>query len=121
MALEFLPPQQQPAALPSPANRRASVRYQCGPATPGRVNIAEKHEFVRAWVLDLSARGMGLLVPRRLDIGQFVIVRMKSTSGRQTYELAARVAHISPHVQGDWVIGFELHKPLTPDDLDALL
>jgi PilZ domain len=121
MAFQYLPPQQDASDKRSWANRRASVRYQCGPATAGRVNVAEKHEFLRAWVMDLSAHGIGLLVSRRLDIGQLVIISMKNTSGEHSYEMAARVAHISPHVQGEWVIGFELQKSLNYDDLDALL
>jgi hypothetical protein len=122
MAYPSVPPQQQHAIdRRAPGNRRASVRYHCGPATVGRVSVAEKDEFLRAWVMDLSVHGMGLVVPRELAIGQLVIITMKDAAGRQTYELPARVAHVSNQQPGEWFVGFELHSPLGPDDLDALL
>jgi hypothetical protein len=121
MATPLVPsePEAQPRA--STSNRRASVRYQCGLATAGRVSVAEKHEFLRAWVLDLSAHGMGLLISRALEVGQLVVITVKSTSGDHTYELPARVARVTAHPHGDWVVGFELNQLLSPDDLDALL
>jgi PilZ domain len=121
MSFQYIPFKEGPSEPRARSNQRVSVRYHCGPATAGRVNVAEKLEFLRAWVLDLSAQGVGLLVPRQLDLGQLVIITVKGTSNQRTYELPARVVHVTRSPQGEWVAGFALNDPLTSDDLDALL
>ena len=104
-----------------PSNRRAAVRYQCGPATPGRVMVVGGQEWQRAWVLDLSLGGVGLLLGRPLDMGLTLVVVLKSTADKKTYELPARVCHASRQPDGDWIIGCEFATKLTDDELDALL
>ena len=106
---------------PSLDNRRATVRYLCAPATPGRIVLVEKQEMQRAWVLDLSANGVGILLSRPLEVGLFVLIRLKSTAGDRTFELPAHVAHSTKQHGGDWVTGCELVERLSADDLDALL
>ena len=101
------------------SNRRASVRYQCGLATPGRLLLADGQEWQRAWVLDLSLGGVGLLLSRSLEQGSEVIVVLKSAT--QTFELAARVCHSSRQQDGDWIVGCEFAKKLTHEERDALL
>jgi hypothetical protein len=121
MSFQYVPFKEDPPKPRARSNQRVSVRYRCGPATAGRVNVAEKHEFLRAWVLDLSAQGVGLLVPRQLDVGQLVIITVKTMSNQRTYELPAQVVHVTKNPQGEWVAGFALNHPLTSEDLDALL
>jgi hypothetical protein len=104
-----------------PANRRASVRYQCGPATPGRIMVAEAQEWQRAWVIDLSLDGVGLLLNRDLEPGTDLVVALKSGTANKTFELAARVCHTARQPDGDWLIGCEFATRLTDDDLDCLL
>ena len=76
-----------------PSNRRAAVRYQCGPATPGRIMVVGGQEWQRAWVLDLSLGGVGLLLGRPLDMGLPLVVVLKGAAEKKTYELPARVCH----------------------------
>ena len=115
-------PAQGQGAPPAGAstNRRASVRYLCAPATPGRVAAVETQEFLRAWVLDLSVRGVGLLVSRVIPAGQAVHVVLKTAAGK-SFELPARVARATQQGGDDWIIGCELLDRLSDDDLDALL
>src|SRR5207302_11086870 len=75
VSYQFVP---LPKAAKSPwINQRATVRYQCAPATAGRVACAEDCEFQRAWVLDLSSKGIGLELARALPIGTLIIVQLK--------------------------------------------
>jgi hypothetical protein len=83
--------------------------------------IVEKQEMQRAWVLDLSLTGAGLLLNRPLETGLFVVLRMKSTSGGQVFELPAHVARSTRTNSGDWVVGCELVTRLSPEELEALL
>jgi hypothetical protein len=103
------------------ANHRATVRYQCPPATPGRVILVADQEFQRAWIQDLSLAGVGLNLSRPLPLGTFVIIQIKSVLTKKLYELPARVAHSTLKPNGDWLVGCELTARLTDDDLDALL
>jgi hypothetical protein len=103
------------------ANQRALVRYQCAPATAGRVLLAEDHEFQNGWVLDLSLKGIGLLLPKPIKAGTFLIIQIKGLSQKKTYDLAARVAHATLQNSGDWLVGCELVKPLVHEELDDLL
>ncbi len=106
---------------PSPSNRRATVRYHCAPATPGRIAPVAKQEMQRGWVLDVSLGGIGLLLVRPLDPGQPVVLCLSGQAAGQVYELTARVAHATREPGGEWVIGCHLDRELTRDELDDLL
>ena len=118
MSYQYVPWGSGPAKTPL-VNRRATVRYQCAPATPGRVIVAGDHEFQRAWVLDISTKGVGLLMSRSFDPGVLVTIHLKGI--KKTFELSARVVHSTPQSSGDWVVGCALFTPLCQDDLDDVL
>jgi hypothetical protein len=101
-------------------NHRATVRYQCAPATCGRVVMAADLEFQRAWVLDLSTSGVGLHMPRPIKTGTPLVIQLKSAN-QKVYELSARVVHTTAMPLGDFRIGCELVTGLSDEDLDALL
>ena len=122
MSFQYVPLGGEVKKPRSPSNRRASVRYQCGPATPGRVLTVEGQEWQRAWVLDLSLGGVGLLLGRPVEMETRIVVVLKSnTTPKKLYELAARVCHCARQPDGDWVAGCEFETKLTDDVLDALL
>ena len=102
-------------------NHRATVRYQCPPATPGRVILVNDQEFQRGWVQDLSATGIGMHLNRPLAVGTLVVIQMKSAGAKKTCELAARVVHATQRPTGEWLVGCELVTKLSDDDLEALL
>ncbi len=102
-------------------NRRATVRYHCAPATLANVYVGDEQEFQRACVLDLSVSGVGLLMGRRFDVGQLLLVCIRGNVRSRTFKLYAEVAHCDPLPMGEWIIGCELAAPLTPEDLDQLL
>jgi hypothetical protein len=101
--------------------RRTETRYHCGPATAGRVNKADEETLRRAWILNLSATGVGLLLDGPLDAGTHLVIHLKSTNGSSFFDLAARVAHATVQANGEWLVGCELAEKLQQDDLDALL
>lgn len=105
----------------SRSNRRATIRYRCAPATIGKVFAASGHEFQRAWILDLSLQGIGMHLPRPIDSGTLVLVVIKSNDGAKSFELSAKVMHCHALPQGEYFVGCELTKLLTPDDLEQLL
>jgi hypothetical protein len=81
----------------------------------------QEQEWQRAWVLDISLTGVGLLLSRQLDPGLPVVVHLKSAAANKAFELSAIVCHASPQPDGDWVVGCKLNDKLTDEQLDALL
>ncbi len=121
MAPQYFALQTDENGSPRWVNRRAYVRYQCALATAGKVYPAKRQDFLRAWVLDLSRGGAGLLLNQRLLVDDEVVVQISAQGSRERYDFPARVIHVSPHVSGEWLIGFEFLAPLTDDLLDVLL
>ena len=103
------------------ANRRASIRYRCAPATVGRVFSTEDQEFQLACILDLSLHGIGMQVVRPVEAGRLLIISMKSNDGAKTFDLAAKVMHCNEVPHDEWYIGCALTTPLTPEELEQLL
>src|SRR5947209_15615898 len=82
--------------------RRASVRYKCNLATPGHIRFAEEHHARSAWVVNLSATGLGLVVGQPWESGTPLLVHVKSAGRGAAYDLRARVVHATPRAEGDW-------------------
>jgi hypothetical protein len=101
--------------------RRAEPRYQCGPATSGRVTGQVGVPPRRVWVLNLSLGGAGLLSDQPLDADTLLVLQLRSNSQDRVYDLPARVVHSTRQVSGDWLVGCEFCERLNGDDLDALL
>jgi hypothetical protein len=122
MSFQYVPlADDVPVPRRTPSNRRVFVRYQCGPATPGRVKVVDGHEWQRAWVIDLSLGGAGLLMTRPLETGLVLEVHLRSDSQNKTYQVPAHVVHAVRQTDGDWIIGCEFEQQLTDDMLDCLL
>ena len=100
------------------ANHRATVRYRCAPATSGKVFLADDQEFRRAWVINISKTGVGLVLPRPLPVGAFLTLQMRS--GQGTFEMSANVVRVARQKE-EWFVGCELINPLNDDELDGLL
>jgi hypothetical protein len=111
----------QQKAQPFRQNQRATVRYRCPPASAGRVYVAEDLEFQRAWLHNLSATGIGLLLGKPLDYGLFVTVVLTGVHSNKKYTLAAHAVHSTHQPTGEWLVGCQFVDPLSDEDLDDLL
>lgn len=101
------------------ANHRATVRYRCAPATSGKVFLAEDNEVRRAWVMNISKTGIGVVLARPLPVGAFLTIQMRSSQG--TVEMTAHVVHATRQHQAEWFVGCEFNEPLLDDELEELL
>jgi hypothetical protein len=121
MSYQF-PPSAMPANPPKRlnTNRRAAVRYQCAPATSGQVCV-HGEEWQRAWVLDISLGGVGLLLSRPIDSGSEIVVHLRTSNREEVIQVPARVCHASRQPDGDWIVGCEFHEKLVDEQLDLLL
>ena len=102
-------------------NHRATVRYRCPPATSGRLQAGDDQEFLRAWILDVSRTGLGLLLTRPMPAGMPVAIHLRGHQTLAMYEFAARVVHCTPQYGAEWLVGCELAQLLTPEILEDLL
>src|SRR5262245_48272026 len=100
--------------------RRGEPRYQCGPATAGRVADRRGENPRRVWVLNLSLGGAGLLDSQPIESDTLLVVHLRAAK-EHFYQLPARVVHCTRQVNGEWLIGVEFADKLSLDDLEALL
>ena len=100
-------------------NRRAAVRYRCAPATTGKLCLENEQELERAWVINISKKGLGMVVPRALPKDAYLVLQMRSGNG--LIDLPVQVVHATRHNQTEWIVGCELIDPLDDDELEALL
>ena len=78
-------------------------------------------EMQRAWVLDVSLGGVGLLLGRPLQPGTPVVVCITGAEDGKIHELPAEVVHATREVGGEWVVGCRLTQELSREELEALL
>lgn len=100
-------------------NRRLAVRYRCAPATTGKLCVAGDQELQHAWVIDISKKGVGMVLPFALPKDAFLVLQMRGANG--PIDLSAHVIHATPHNQSEWVVGCELMNALDDDELESLL
>jgi hypothetical protein len=101
--------------------QRASVRYACPPGTPGRVFGAADAEILRAWVVNLSTGGIGLLLDRSLAQDSQLLIQMEPGGKALQPPREARVAHSLKQGEGEWLVGCEFAHPLSPPELTEWL
>jgi hypothetical protein len=100
---------------------RAWVRHAPRQETPCLLVGLADHERWPARVQDLSTGGVGLHLGTRVEVGRFVLVELISASGLFSRLLLTRVAHISEHPEGGFVVGGEFISELPERELRFLL
>jgi hypothetical protein len=102
-------------------HRPKERRYQCAPATAARLSMSKTHETRRAWVLNLSSSGVGLLLDTAIEADSELVFHLQGPHIGKVFDLRARVVHSTPQKSGEWLVGCKLAEKLGQDDLDALL
>src|SRR5688572_31913085 len=116
MSFQLSALQLDPDGKPLAINQRTAIRYQCAPATPGRILSAAREECQRGWVLDLSKSGAGILMSRPLRLEEKAYLQITSPANNQRYEFRGRVVHATQRLRGgEWVIGFHFDTLLTDE------
>src|SRR5437588_3392199 len=86
-------------------DRREALRFAIHRETAGHLVAAVGETFWPARVLDLSARGVRLLLRRRFEPGNLVLVEL--ANGRCVFScaLVVRVVHVAPQPDGAYLLG----------------
>jgi hypothetical protein len=93
------------------SNRKPPVRFIARPSTMSR----------RAFVRDVSARGLGLITDHPVEVGTLLAIQLCSATAGASYILSATVQHVTPHLDGIWLVGCSLSRNLTDEEIFALL
>jgi hypothetical protein len=108
------------ANLPSP-RRRKDPRHPWRYRGATKVLIRTTLQVLQAQSLNLSLRGMGLVLPQPLEAGTLLAVFPPKPQAAKACALTARVVRIQPQAQGRWYLGCELLRPLSNEELEDFL
>jgi hypothetical protein len=102
-------------------DRRGAERYPCSLLPFWRLSGEEPFDVPPASVRDVSATGIGLRVAQPLELGSVLILTLQAGDHRLSRPLPARVMHATRQEDGGWLLGCRFVRPLSPQDLLALL
>jgi hypothetical protein len=115
-----LRPFQAERARPAARDSRAWVRFPCNLETVCSSIDAAPGEELPARILDVSAGGVGLLVPCHIGSKTFLTLQLPPRPGRPGRRVPVRVVQARPYGTGDWFLGCEFADRLTDAELEAL-
>lgn len=101
--------------------RRAHVRYAHVLRTSCRLLGREAAASWTARVADVSRAGAALLMGCEVRPGTVLVVALEGLGGRFARPLLVRVMNVRPRGDGCWHVGCAFVKPLSEDDVQALL
>ncbi len=104
-----------------PRTRRIWARYASTRPLPRRVAVGPSGSSLDAWVEDLSAGGVGLLVSETVPAGTLLLVELETQPQAPSLQLWASVVRCEATDDGEFRLGCEFLSPLRERDLQALL
>jgi signal transduction histidine kinase len=99
-------PLRKGVALTLPAqDRRAALRHALRPDRACRLTVSTARESLWAQVLDISATGIGLLLPGPVAPGSVLLIELRFKAEPVPVALVAEVTHLRPLPDGSWAAG----------------
>ena len=102
-------------------SRRVWARYVSSRPLPRRLDVADTNMPLEAWILDLSAGGIGLLVDQPQPLGTLLHIELETCPTAAPLTLWAHVAHCQPVDAGEFRLGCQFVTALTESDMQVLL
>jgi hypothetical protein len=106
---------------PRGADGRRWVRFPCDVETVCYALETAPGERVPARVLNISAGGVGLLLPCDFARGSLLRLQLPAPAGGEPRGVLLRVLRAVPHTDACWFLGCEFSDHLRPDEVEALL
>jgi serine/threonine protein kinase len=103
---------------PPPGERRAAIRYASKAHGKCQSVGGEKYPRWRAYVRDVSAVGIGLLLNRRFEPGATLIVELQGKA--RPRHLLVRVVRMTKHASREWLLGCSFLSRLNEDAVNEL-
>lgn len=98
------------------AAERMAVSAAAGCTFAGQVS----EEIGPVKLRDVSMNGVGLLLSRRVEVGDLLVLTLANPAQKLAKMVLVRVAHVTP-VPGGFLIGGTLTEPFTYQELTALV
>jgi hypothetical protein len=86
-----------------------------------RFLIRPSFQCGRAFVKNISATGIGLLLNHEVALGAVMFVQLRGLRPGGTRTHLARVVHVTPEGPGRWLVGCRLTCTLSEDELREAL
>jgi c-di-GMP-binding flagellar brake protein YcgR len=103
-------------------SKRIWARYASSRPLPRRLDVADSRTPLEAWILDLSAGGIGLLVNQPQPLGTLLHVELETCPAVAPLKLWAHVVHCqAAEVEGEFRLGCQFVTALSEGDLQVLL
>jgi hypothetical protein len=109
-----------PTAHPRRTDQRARARLMCQARASFQVVGADSQQGGAA-VSDVSATGIGLIVPQPVEVGTLLSLELQKTGGRPALTMLASVVRVRPHPDGGCALGCNFIGELAEEDLRALV
>ena len=100
---------------------RRWVRFSCNVETAYYVADAAPGERSPARIVNISAGGMGLMLPCEFSTGTLLKLDLEGTLARAAGPVLLRVVRASARRDRDWLLGCEFAHQLSDEELQALL
>lgn len=104
----------------APPDRRAATRRQPTLGTVCRLTAPNGDDLGTGLVWNLSARGISLLLERRLEPGLLVQAELLGTGGAAVAR-GLRVAHAAALRTGDFALGGQFDRDLSQEEMRPFL
>ncbi|HYT88627.1 MAG TPA: PilZ domain-containing protein [Gemmataceae bacterium] len=105
----------------SSSDQRTWMRFTCDVKAQYQPIGGPETAPQNAKVINLSASGVGLLVPRSIDNGALLSVELQAASGSFRRTMLACVVHVTAQPESEWALGCNFIRSLSDEDLQALL
>jgi hypothetical protein len=106
---------------PPHAERRASVRHLSGAEVVCHLPNPVGTEANEAWVRDISRTGINILLERRFEPGNLLVLELTSRDQAISSQLILRVVHTIECPNGHWLHGAAFLRELSEAELRAFI
>jgi hypothetical protein len=106
---------------PKDSDVRAWVRFPVDGETTIQAVVTQEQERCRAKILNISAGGVAILAPRPIEMSTMLNLDLATADGQNLRSVKARVVHIAPRGENQWVLGCTFVCELSDEDVMALL
>jgi hypothetical protein len=101
----------------SPSDRRTESRA----SYPREAILCLDHGLWRVSLRDISARGLGVLLPRELAPASRLIIELFSTTGQFWHRKSVEVVHVTDFDGATWLVGSIFRQEFSAEELRALI
>jgi PilZ domain len=102
-------------------DRRDAERHPCNLQPIWRIEGTNQIDANTAAIRDISATGIGFRIQQSIKSGTVLILTLQSHDQRFRRPLPARVMHVTPQAEGDWLVGCRFVRALSAQELRILL